>query len=569
MLCVVVIIDVVPLMPPLLQSTTLEDRVRGCVLGLAWGDAYGCPVEGWKAGRIQRVYGDYKTFPFPHYPMDAIKAQCTASVASRLRPLGLYSDDTQQCLALLNCCMNSSSGATRWNVKEWSAALVKAMQVKALRGYGQAFQKAVAKLSRGVSPYQSGSPSEGMGAAMRIGPIGALFRNNTTSHSKFSDSLLAQVAFESALTTHATITAAATAYAVAWAVSELVNGRDAAQVRAQIANQVSAVEKDWLLGEERHPEWKAISRERYHAVSATLRSIFSENSEVQENANSASGEFVSYHEAIRRFLVENARPQMSDDHAIKPHVNLGFVLLGGLHGLVMALLPDIDPQETLREIVVLGHDTDTVAAIAGTVLGARFGTSWIPVHLMREVATLQQYADAIIHLAPPLLSPPQPSPGNRDDNDGSDSDDNNNKKKNNRRKGNSKTKKRNNNKNNHNKNHNHNISNKQSLLPKTTTTALTTTTTTTTATATATTTTPTRKYVETFDEYLAREAALSLDEHKFKVNLEDTHWPVNREKRLARRFQDNNKNAKKGGQPAGKNKKNGDDEDDNSNYAGW
>jgi ADP-ribosylglycohydrolase len=45
----------------------------------------------------------------------------------------------------------------------------------------------------------------------------------------------------------------------------------------------------------------------------------------------------------------------------------------------MALLPNIDPQQVLSEICRMGYDTDTVAAICGTVLGARFGVSWIPI----------------------------------------------------------------------------------------------------------------------------------------------------------------------------------------------
>jgi hypothetical protein len=32
-----------------------DDRVRGSFLGLAWGDVFGCPVEGWRSGAIQQV----------------------------------------------------------------------------------------------------------------------------------------------------------------------------------------------------------------------------------------------------------------------------------------------------------------------------------------------------------------------------------------------------------------------------------------------------------------------------------------------------------------------------------
>jgi hypothetical protein len=37
-------------------ETTADEaeRVRGSFLGLAWGDVFGCPVEGWRAGAIRQ-----------------------------------------------------------------------------------------------------------------------------------------------------------------------------------------------------------------------------------------------------------------------------------------------------------------------------------------------------------------------------------------------------------------------------------------------------------------------------------------------------------------------------------
>jgi hypothetical protein len=50
---------------------------------------------------------------------------------------------------------------------------------------------------------------------------------------------------------------------------------------------------------------------------------------------------------LRAFLSENAKPHLAEGF-VKAHPNQGHVLLGGAHGLVMALLPDIEPQEILR-----------------------------------------------------------------------------------------------------------------------------------------------------------------------------------------------------------------------------
>ena len=41
----------------------LEERARGSLLGLAWGDVLGCPIEGWRKDDVERVYGEYTSLP--------------------------------------------------------------------------------------------------------------------------------------------------------------------------------------------------------------------------------------------------------------------------------------------------------------------------------------------------------------------------------------------------------------------------------------------------------------------------------------------------------------------------
>jgi hypothetical protein len=64
--------------------------------------------------------------------------------------------------------------------------------------------------------------------------------------------------------------------------------------------------------------------------------------------------------------------------------------------LAMALRPEIQPQAALGEIVQRGYDTDTVAAICGSLLGARFGCAWIPVERLLDCGRLTAYADALV-----------------------------------------------------------------------------------------------------------------------------------------------------------------------------
>ena len=100
--------------------------------------------------------------------------------------------------------------------------------------------------------------------------------------------------------------------------------------------------------------------------------------------------------ALRTFISKNAKPFLKEGFN-KSHPNQGFAGLGGLHGLCMSLLPgNVNPQEILNTIVKIGYDVDTVAAIAGSVLGARFGTSWIPIERLQDVERLTKYANLIV-----------------------------------------------------------------------------------------------------------------------------------------------------------------------------
>ena len=62
----------------------------------------------------------------------------------------------------------------------------------------------------------------------------------------------------------------------------------------------------------------------------------------------------------------------------------------------MALRPDIQPQAALGEIVQRGYDTDTVAAICGSLLGTCFGCAWIPIERLLDCRRLTAYADALV-----------------------------------------------------------------------------------------------------------------------------------------------------------------------------
>ena len=228
-------------------------RVRGCLLGLAWGDALGCPIEGWRDHEIERIFGTYDRLP-AEYPFAQIAAM-NARRLRRLRPLGLYSDDTQQALALIQV----SLGTDGWSVERWGDCLVDGMRVGAWRGYGSRFRRAVGKLANGVRPQAAGTASAGIGASMRVAVLGALCRDDPGQ--------LTQIAMESSLTTHADVRAGALASAVAIASASLINGTSIGAIRAALPDAVRDVEEEWGCSSE---DW-VLERSRLHVVCESER----------------------------------------------------------------------------------------------------------------------------------------------------------------------------------------------------------------------------------------------------------------------------------------------------------
>lgn len=337
---------------------------------IIFSDALGCPVEGWRDGTITELFGSLTTLP-DEYPLEEINSRLGFRVLKRLRPLGLHSDDTQQALALLNCCLHNGK---KWNVNLWVKWLVQGMEQQAWRGFGKGFATAVSNLSKGIKPQQSGNPSTGIGASMRVGPLGALYRNDLE--------MLSTVVYESSFVTHSPIVSGTIAFAIAYTVRCFILGDTASDIRSKLPDIVKAQEEKWL----NQTTWK-IDKSLGHLISDSLRRIFEQIDKC-----------VSV-KKLREFISENAKPHLPPNK-FKSHPNQGFVLLGATHALAMGLLPDVDPKEMLGDIISLGYDTDTVAAMAGSIFGARFGTNWIPKNKLLDIDRLETYANALIELEP-------------------------------------------------------------------------------------------------------------------------------------------------------------------------
>ena len=337
--------------------STLDERAAGTVWGLAWGDALGAPIEGWTEAEIAAVFGPYSGLP-------PTLAAVPSSKRNRLRRLGLHTDDTQQALTLLAVCLSAEG----WSPPAWGQALIRGEKLGAWRGTGRHFDSAVKRLAEGTAPEHSGSPSAGIGAAMRTAPLGALLHAQPER--------LFQISLEASAVTHAELLAITLGYAVAFVAGRLVEGDSAARVRALLPAAVARAESEWC---ERRANW-TLDRTATLRLSGALSALF---------AVPPSGL-----RALASRVLELGSSTLGVG-APPPHPNHGFSLLGGLFALGVALEDDVEPVAALNEVVRLGEDTDTVAAIAGGLLGARFGAAWIPKSQLVDAEYLSGYAAAV------------------------------------------------------------------------------------------------------------------------------------------------------------------------------
>ncbi|CAN5830088.1 hypothetical protein BH24DEI2_BH24DEI2_12490 [soil metagenome] len=288
----------------------MVDAARGCLAGLAVGDALGQPTEGWTRQAIADKWGYLEGF------VGDIKV----------------SDDTEYTLfsaqAFLRYGLNASS-------QDFAAAWLEHIvpHPGPFKGAGFSEMAAIDNLRRGLLPPQSGrhyhSWSDGL--AMRVAPCGILAAGNPI--------LAAHLAEIDGSVSHD-----GEGIYAGQAVA-------AAQAVAMTAADLNQADLDQI-------------------IEAAL-SVIPENSWTARNINLAL-ELVSGRE-----LREVLEP-LYDVLAVTyyPWTDLGPEAVGLAFGLLAAGRGDF--RNTVLAAVNLGRDTDTVAAIVGSILGAQQGMSAIP-----------------------------------------------------------------------------------------------------------------------------------------------------------------------------------------------
>jgi ADP-ribosyl-[dinitrogen reductase] hydrolase len=140
----------------MLTATNLTDRVLGCVLGGAVGDALGAPFEGlWfhcipEASELLAGFAEYEGFP-----------------------RGQYTDDTQLTVATLQSVVRTG----QIDPGDIARSIARLWRSQAVVGPGGACTAAADRLLAGGHWSECGAPigQAGNGTAMRTGPLGLYF----------------------------------------------------------------------------------------------------------------------------------------------------------------------------------------------------------------------------------------------------------------------------------------------------------------------------------------------------------------------------------------------------------
>jgi ADP-ribosylglycohydrolase len=199
----------------------LLDRFRGCLLGVAVGDALGMPTEGYTAREINSKFGPVREM------MPAPEGHFHSGLSA-----GQFTDDTEETLLLAESLIEASGfSADRFAEKltAWGAAWT--LDERLNRGVGFATRCAVESMIAGTAWQQSGLAIPTCGSAMRAAPIGLLYN--------FDLNIVKSYADLQSLPTHTSAAARAAAVAVAVGVALSLNGFSKEMILRNAASQAS------------------------------------------------------------------------------------------------------------------------------------------------------------------------------------------------------------------------------------------------------------------------------------------------------------------------------------------
>ena len=304
----------------------IGEQLVASILGQALGDALGFVVEA-EPPSVAQAYVD-----------DWLRAGRAGERSHPQYPFGQYTDDTQLARELLT----SFQQARGWDPAAFAARIADLFRERRDVGAGRGTCSAALRLREGVPWQESGTPAPyaGNGAAMRAGPLGLLVPD---------DSAMCRAAADQARITHLDPRCAAGSVVIARAV--------ALAARHQPLHAVDFIE-----------DLTACAALTDSSVATATRGL---------------AEWVTLvpMEAARHVHASGLDP----DHTQKWQGISAFVTPSVLWSLYAFLRSPDDYWETICTAIAVGGDTDTMAAMAGAISGARVGVDALPSGLLEQI----------------------------------------------------------------------------------------------------------------------------------------------------------------------------------------
>jgi ADP-ribosylglycohydrolase len=325
----------------------VRDRALGALYGLALGDALGMPTQSMSRAEIARRYGPITTL------RDAVRDQPIAPGM----PAGSVTDDTEQALLLARLLIDGAARVTpeafSRALLDWEADMIRRGSLDLL---GPSTKRALELLGRGTPPDEAGRSGTTNGAAMRITPVAIATPADVGR--------LVEAVVAASEITHNTNLGIAAAAAVAAAVSAGIDGADlpTALDLAERAADEGGRRGHWCAGGE---------------IAARIRWARRWARDLGDGATDADRAHV-VGDAVYAVVGTSVAAQES--------VVAAFALVEALGSA---------PIDVLTTAAGLGGDTDTIAAIAGAIVGAHHGLPGLPGDLVAEVRRVND-----LHLEP-------------------------------------------------------------------------------------------------------------------------------------------------------------------------
>ncbi|MGQ9680955.1 MAG: ADP-ribosylglycohydrolase family protein [Anaerolineae bacterium] len=322
------------------------EKARGCLLGLAAGEALGLPVEGLSRARLQTHFGQVR---------DYVQPPAALALLGRETVPGLYGAGTQQALLVAEVLARrggydaDDARARFLALAQPAAGLARGLW----RNAGSTLRAAVERMGNGHGTLETGVPSAGCGAAVRCAPLGLTMAGDAE--------VLRSAAIACALQTHSDTRAIGAAVGFAHLTGRLAStGNDvqACALLEEAAAQAYKAEEETAALHTSRPLMRSAGTPRL-GDSLLLLSWLLETSQ---------------HEALRAILLQAGR--------LQPNRPLsgpgdGFAPAAVPTAIWLALsLPSF--EEAVVEAVNLGGAAAHLGALTGALAGARWGEDAIP-----------------------------------------------------------------------------------------------------------------------------------------------------------------------------------------------